>query len=82
MFVCIWVYLFNGRVQGKFIGFLLRFTEDNSSAVAAAVHPDHITDHSGTLGPVARYGQMLQGHDRRLKEVLINLNGRFLIMSH
>lgn len=82
MFKCICVYLFNGRIQRKFIGLFLCFTEDNSSAVAAAVHPDDVTDHSCTLGPVARYGQMLERHDRHGAEGLIDLNGSFLIMSH
>lgn len=54
------VYLFNWCIHGQFIGFLLCFTEDNSSAVAAAVYLDYITYHSCTLGPVACYGQMLQ----------------------
>lgn len=67
-YVRVRVYLFDRCIQGKFIGFLFRFTEDNSSAVAAAVHLDHVPDHSSTLGPVARYGQVLRKHDRRAHE--------------
>lgn len=53
------MYLLNGSIHGEFICFLLCFTEDNGSAVAAAVHLDDIGEHGCTLAPVACDGQML-----------------------
>lgn len=68
--MCACVYLFNRRIQGKFIGVFLCFTEDDGSAVAAAVDLDHIGKHSCTLWPVARNGQMLprRGQAERQKD--------------
>lgn len=58
MQICI--YLLDGRIHGKLIGLFLCLTEDDGSAVAAAVHLDHVAYHGGALRPMARYGQMLQ----------------------
>lgn len=86
MYVSMCVYLFDGCIHGKFVGLFLCLTEQNGSAVAAAVDLDHISYHGCTLGPVARYGQMLQrretegegkpGSEKR--DILINPAGRLL----
>lgn len=55
-FKCECVYLFNGGIHGKFIGFFLCLTEDDGPAVAATVHLDDITKHGCTLAPVACNG--------------------------
>lgn len=63
------LYLFNGCIHGEFVGLFLGLTEDNGSAVAAAVNLDHVSYHRRTLRPVASYGQMLQKTGRRQREI-------------
>lgn len=70
----VWPHLFDGCIQGQLVGFFLRLTKHDGSAVSAAVNLDDVADHGGALWPVASNGQMLeeQGRDERLNWILIN----------